>query len=120
VFVLLAMAGVDWLLPSVQIPFFAYLLIILLWICKGAVKEAKKPARSIRGLGHGPLSVTWTESTQYPGTVFHSNVGWDLTDANGLWTLWQDDEQSIILTATTLGTALDQADKIIEVQKGLR
>lgn len=121
-YVLLVMSLVDWLLPSVQIPMFGYVLILLLWVCKGAVMEARKTSSPTTDGSSAPV-LEWLASSQYSGVYSTTEGDWSLVaESNGNHTLWQNDENGILLSAKDLGTALNQAECIIatlaSAQKG--
>jgi hypothetical protein len=119
-YVILVVGVVDWLLPSVQIPVFAWVLIILLWVCKGAVKEAKKhSAPEISHETSFPAN-DWIMSKTLPGVYSTADQDWAITvtgkEPDEHYVLWgEGDEENIRLSATSLGEAMDQADKIIAV-----
>lgn len=116
-YVLIVTAGVDWLLPSVSIPAFGWVLIIMLWVAKKSVLEAKKPDPKKRT--EAPKIIThhkWILSTEHDGVYATPSGYWAVvSQPHGGFILYGDEDECVNLSAKNLGEALDQADEIINV-----
>jgi len=117
-FVIASLILVDFLLPSVHIPAFAWALILLLWVCKKAVqgeaKRSKAPKEEAPELPISALTeIDWITSKD--GDSFSTPDGdWQIVNYEDRKFLLQGDaNQFILLTAETVGAAMDQADFII-------
>lgn len=113
--VLLALAAVDYLLPAVQVPLFAWLLVILIWVSGKAVNEAKRvPAPKKTEAFSAPV-INWIQSTQFPDTYASTDNLWAIVaDQKDHYTLWGEDEQVIGLgTLSGIGAAFNKAEIII-------
>lgn len=114
-YMLLCLISVDYLLPSVKVPMFAWILLGLLFLAGKVVKESWIRGRPVEARQiHAEPVITWTESPDYKNVFNASEEPWHLINSAGTWALWQDEESSLILTATRSGEAFDQAEKIIK------
>jgi hypothetical protein len=117
--ILAALALIDWLLPDVKIPLFAWILLILLWFCIKVVQEAKTP----KAVKIVPAQ-KWIESRKFPLTAYSTaDEYWAITVTTrkgiDFFTLWgEGDEESVNLSATSIDEAKKQADKIIYILEG--
>ena len=109
---------IDFLLPSVHIPAFAWVLILLLWVCKKAVQgEAKRSKAPKEDAPTLPISalpeIDWI--TSQDGNSFSTPDGdWQIINYEDSSFLLQGNaDQFVLLTAKTIGAAMDQADFII-------
>lgn len=116
-YILCVLAGVDFLLPAVKIPLFAYLLIILLWICQKAVSEAKRdsvktPTLNKERMEHF-VELSWVCSADKDNVYSTTDGNWQIYVSGRNFWLMGEADQELGLTAHTLTGAMDQADIII-------
>lgn len=119
-YMLIVTALVDLLLPSVHIPLFAWCLLILLWVCRGAVKDAKKqcaPKVEARGkISQREIytpELDWIVDPDDADQVALADGKWSIYNDAGKFWLFGSGKQELELTATNFGAAMDQADFII-------
>jgi hypothetical protein len=117
-FVLIVLAGVDWLLPDVRIPVYGWVLLIFLWVLKKSVQEAavrapkkKEPTPQVPEIF--TPEQTWIVQPNDPNILCQADGNWSIYHRDGKFFLFGDETQELNLTATTVGAAMDQADAVI-------
>lgn len=117
--VLVSLAVVDFLLPAVQVPLFAWLLVVLLWICGKAVNEAKKVPAPKEISVPGAPALDWIkrdDDNPAASTYVTTDSLWAIVASSDdkFW-LWGEDEQYVDLShAQGLGEAFSLAEVIID------
>ena len=109
-----ALVAVDFLLPSVKIPLFAWIILVLFLIIPRVIKEAQpKPAPKKCTPEISPQ--TWIKDPRDAETFVNVDGTWALATVDSeKFALWGENEQFIDLSqAKTLGQAMDMADLII-------
>lgn len=120
--ILLLLAGIDLLLPAVHIPAYAWAIILLTWVCYKAVLEAKpKKNQAVTTVEIYTPELDWVVSSNHDGVYSTTDGKWQLVktpyeDKADVYVLFKDDDGTVIvLTASELSPAMDQADMLINI-----
>ena len=116
-FVLIVLAGVDWLLPDVRIPVYGWVLLVFLWVLKKSVQEAAAKSPKKKEPAAVPEIFTpeqaWITHPDDADLLSQADGDWSIYRRDGKFYLFGNETQELNLTATTVGAAMDQADVII-------